>query len=195
MTKQIIIVVVVVLALTGLFVSRLLAVRESKAPRGAFQARLQAARAASSGERLVEGTVGELLGAPVVMPYSGQPAAAYATWLSVGKGVNQLPDTKDLKLESTRFELQTAEGTLVVGGRAVGVSDLVYYQQNRRDQGVEVEVEVPIVTGDHVTVLGEVSTRDGVAGFWGDVIIVKGTYEQWYGDVPNNAPISIPEQP
>lgn len=195
MTKQIIIAIVAVLAIAGYFVSKVLATRESKAPRGAFQARLEAARAASSGERLVEGVVGELLAAPVTTPYRQQPVAAYAAWTAVGKGVDQLTDTKDLKLENAGFVLKTDEGELTVGGRAVGVSDLVYRLQNRLLQGAENQNEVPIVVGDHVTVLGEVSTRDGVVGFWGNVIIVKGTYEQWHHDVPRNAPVSIPEQP
>lgn len=50
------------------------------------------------------------------------------------------------------------------------------------------------MVGDHVTVLGQVSTRDGVAGFWGDVIIVQGTYEKWHSDAARKSPISIPEQ-
>ncbi len=65
---------------------------------------------------------------------------------------------------------------------------------NRPDQGVETKIEAPLVVGDHVTVLGQVSTRDGVAGFWGDVIIVQGTYEKWHSDAARKSPISIPEQ-
>lgn len=167
---------------------------EERAHTEAFLTRLSNARAASTGERLVEGEVTALLAAPVTTPYYNQPVAAYAAWINVGKGAKHLTDSKDLKLVNAGFVVKTASGDLPVGGRAVGVSDLLYQEYNRSDQGIETKIEVHIAVGDHVTVLGQVTTRDGVAGFWGDVIIVKGTYEKWHKDAATKSPISIPEQ-
>lgn len=189
------IVVVVVVAVAGFSLWGCLSGKAAKQPRYDFQARLEAAQKASSGERLVEGTVGELLGPAVQTPYRKQDVAAYGAWLAVGRGTGWQSDARDLKLDSARFELLTTEGTLVVGGSPSGVSNLIYRVGIDQLQGAETQVEVPIVAGDHVTILGEFTTREGASGFFGDVIIVKGTYEKWHGDVLRNAPVSIPEQP
>ncbi|MBV1861640.1 MAG: hypothetical protein KUG77_24690 [Nannocystaceae bacterium] len=186
---------VVVAAVVGSNLWGYFSKKAAQAPRYAFQARLEAAQSASSGVRLVEGTVGELLGPAVQTPYLQQDVVAYAAWLAVGGGVGWRSDTEDLKVQSARFELLTTEGKLVVEGSASGVSNLVYRVHVDSPKGTQNQVEVPIVVGDHITILGEFSTRDGASGFFDDVIIVKGTYAQWHRDVLKNAPVSIPEQP
>lgn len=93
-------------------------------------------------------------------------------------------------LSASAFEVETNEETYVVDGRLVGLSDLVH-----RVRGPGGDVQVSIAPGDRVALMGEITERDGRRGFYGDYIMVKGTFDEWHAAVPRGTLPSIPAQP
>jgi hypothetical protein len=141
---------------------------ESDSAVARFQARLVEARAGRAHERLLQGTV-RASGATTTTP---------------------ILRAEGLRFGFAPFELETGEGVLVVDGELRGVSDLV-----RREQGPPGEVEVAIAPGDLVSVLGPITERNGRRGFFGPLIVVRGTFDEWHALVAKASVASIPDQP
>jgi hypothetical protein len=158
----------------------------------AFQTRLVTARDAkgqAGTERLVEGTV--RANTTTIAPSGQANVVAWAAWTQVRASAgSNVFRAEELSFGTAPFELETADGILLVDAKLRGASDLV-----RREQGPPGKVEITIAPGDHVTVLGQVSERDGKPGFFTDVIVVKGTFEQWHALIPQASVGSIPDQP
>lgn len=159
-----------------------------------FRERISEAKAGSSQERLLEGAVvprKETIRTPV----AEAEAVAYATWIQQKGGTHSMSGTsgsnplsvEDLRVQGVAFDLDTGDGVVPVAGKIVGVSDLV----RRKVKGLG-QVEAFIAPGDHVSVLGELSERDGQRGFFGDVIVVKGTFDDFYEAVQWGTLPSIP---
>ena len=155
-----------------------------------FQARLEAARAGSSGEQIAEGTV-RATGGTTKTPRGSSGVVAWTHWrqerISAGSDFYR---AKDLQFGSVPFTVETEEGPLLVEGELRGLSDIV--QRNRAPTG---EVEVTLAEGDHVTLLGPISEREGTRGLFGEVIVVKGTYQQWHTALNKTFFGSLPEAP
>lgn len=181
---------IAVLAVLGVGTFFFLGSGASDSAVAAFRERLTAAREGRSSERLVEGTV-QTSDATISAPLAGSDAVAFASWTQVRiSGGSRLFRSEDLRFEAVPFDVQTPEGPLRVDGDIVGLSDLV-----PRVRGPAGEVETFVGPGDHVCVLGEVTEREGRPGFYGDVIVVEGTFDQWHAAVPRSSIASIPAQP
>jgi hypothetical protein len=154
-----------------------------------WQQRMTDARDGRSTERLIEGKV-RLGDETLSTPLGSSDAVAYAKWTQVRLHNSVVHTAENLQLEAVPFHVVTSDATLIVAGRLVGVSDLVH-----RVKGPRGDVEAFVSAGDHVSVLGELSERDGQTGFFGDFIVVKGTFAEWYAAVPRGTLPSIPDQP
>lgn len=133
--------------------------------------RIERARSATSGERLLEGTV-VADGQTIRSPY-GVQAVAVARWQRTRRGDHH--GHGNLQLDGVPFTLRTTRGDLRVDGQVVGVTDLV-----RQVQGPTGEVACSVGPGDHASVLGVVTESNGRPGFYGEVFIAKGTYDELY---------------
>ena len=154
-----------------------------------WQQRLTAARKGGSVDRLIEGRVVQT-GETIRSPLWDADVVAFAKWTQVRIADSRVFRAEHLALSATTFEVQTSDETFVVDGRLVGLSDLVH-----RVHGPQGDVEASIAPGDRIALMGEVSERHGRPGFYGEYIVVKGTFDEWYAAVPRGTLPSIPAQP
>lgn len=177
----------IVLIVAGSLASVALRLR-SRGHAAAWEQRLRTARDATSGERLLQGTVQSRPGESVKAPTTGENLVAYAHWSSERLQPSRTPvfQTSDLEIRAAPFDLVTPDGRFAVDGHAVGISDLqqISYSGPRL---------VAIREGDVVSVLGQVSDGPGGAGFHGDYEIVEGTADQWLAAMRHGPYPSLPD--
>jgi hypothetical protein len=153
----------------------------------AWEQRLRSAQLAVSGERLLQGTVQARPGERVVAEADGEEYVAYASWLAERMQPTDLPifQTLNLEVRAARFDLVTPQGRYSVEGYPVGISDLIKmaYPGQRL---------VKVTDGDRVSILGEVTERDGRPGFFGEYILVTATMEEWLGALGDGPYPSMP---
>lgn len=153
-----------------------------------FQARLEAAKAGTGPEQIVEGTI-EATGGTTKTPRGDSGVVAWAAWKQVRMSAgSDLYRGEALELGSVPFTLQTADGPVRVDGTLTGLSDLVV-----RDRGPTSEVEVSVQDQDQVTLLGPIEKRDGGRSVSGELVLVKGSYEQWHAALAKNFFASLPQ--
>ncbi|MCG6958136.1 MAG: hypothetical protein LJF04_19275 [Gemmatimonadetes bacterium] len=174
------------LILAGSLVSLGLRLR-SQGQNDAWTERLRSAREATSGERLLEGTVRARTGEAVEAPETGEDLVAYAHWISERLQPSRTPifQTSDLELRAAPFDLVTPEGRFAVDGTPVGISDLkaVAYSGPRL---------VAIRNEEVVSILGQITDGPGGAGFHGDYAMVSATVDEWLAAVGGGPYPSLP---
>ena len=155
----------------------------------AWERRLRNAQLAASGERLLQGTVQARPGEGVRAEPNGEEYVAYASWMAERMQPTDLPIFQTLNLEAraARFDLATPQGRFAVEGYPVGISDLVKmaYPGPRL---------VKVTDGDRVSILGEVTERDGQPGFFGEYILVTASAEEWFSALGDGPYPSMPSQ-
>lgn len=138
----------------------------------AWHKRLQAAAEAKQGERAIEGVIARVDGPSVDDKLSN--VAAKATWFNEKLSVrSEIRTASNLQFRLVPFTLETDEGDFVVDGELIGLGDLMTRKYADGD------VEILAARGDAVTVFGTVTERDGVRGFYGEVVIVQAPLREW----------------
>jgi hypothetical protein len=155
----------------------------------AWERRLRNAQVGEAGERLLQGTVQARPGERVLAEADGEEYVAYASWMAERMQPTDLPifQTLNLEIRAARFDLVTPQGRFAVEGYPVGISDLIKmaYPGQRL---------VKVADGHQVSILGEVTVRDGRPGFFGEYILVTATVEEWLGALGDLPYPSMPSQ-
>lgn len=153
----------------------------------AREQRLRSAQAAKAGERVLEGTVAARPDERVVVEPDGEEYVAYASWMAERMQPTDLPifQTLDLEVRAAPFDLVTSEGRFAVEGHPAGISDLV-------EMAYPGPRLVSVTDGDRVSILGEVTDRDGHPGFHGEYILVTASVEQWLASLGDGPYPSMP---